>query len=71
LGLLKQVKGQLLPDEKPESVKQWLDYLGTDMYVCALGGRKFAISKSLLTQLGYDVEEFTVEVVKYRRVTLE
>lgn len=43
------------PQDKPESVKKWLDFLGDGKYVCFLGPRKFAISKSLLTYLDYDI----------------
>ena len=59
------------PEEKPDAVKKWLDPLGNSMFVCCLGPRKVAVSKALLTYLEYDVEEFAVEVLKYRAVTEE
>ena len=51
--LLQNVKP---PEEKPESITKWLDSLGDSMFVCFLGPRKFAISKSLLSYLEYDIE---------------
>ena len=57
------------PEEKPDAIKKWLDILGDSMFVCCLGPRKVAVSKTLLVYLGYDVEEFAVEVLKYRTVT--
>ncbi len=48
------------PEEKPESVKKWLDFLGDSMYVVTLGMKKVGISKALLTYLEYDIEEFAV-----------
>jgi len=59
------------PEEKPDAIKKWLDLLGTSMFVCCLGPRKVAVSKTLLTYLDYDVEEFAVETLKYKTVTEE
>jgi hypothetical protein len=56
--MFKQLRSQILLEEKPESVKKFLDSLGDTMFTGALGPFKFAISKSLLTKLGYDPEEF-------------
>ena len=41
------------------------------MFLCYLSPVKFAISKSLLTYLEYDVEEFVIEAVKYRSILFE
>ena len=41
------------------------------MYVCTLGSRKVAVSKSLLTYLEYDVNEFAIEAIKYRAIFQE
>jgi hypothetical protein len=60
-----------MKEEKPESMKKWLDILGDGMYVSGFGPNTVAISKSLLTQLGYDPEEFAVETTKYRKIILE
>ena len=54
------------PPQKPDTVKKWLDYMGDKMFVMFLGPRKQAISKSLLTHLGYDLEELAVEMAKYK-----
>lgn len=63
--LLKSLPGQP-PEEKAESVKKWLDFLGDSMFVCTLGMKRVAISKALLKYLDYDLEEFSVEAIKYR-----
>jgi hypothetical protein len=52
-------------------MKRWLDTLGNSMYISGFGPNTVAISKSLLTQLGYDPEEFAVETTKYRKLILE
>jgi hypothetical protein len=62
------VKVETTQDDKPESVKKWLDILGDGMYLSAFGPNKFAFSRSLLTLLGYDPEEFAVELTKYRKL---
>lgn len=36
------------------------------MFVCTLGMKRVAISKALLKYLDYDLEEFSVEAIKYR-----
>ncbi len=43
------------PKYKPESIKKWLDILGTGMFVVTLGPRKLGISKELLTYLEYNL----------------
>ena len=48
------------PDEKTDSKKKILDSLGDSMFICILSPRKYAISKSLITYLEYDLEEFAV-----------
>lgn len=56
------------PEEKPESVKKWLDHLGDSMFVCTLGMKKVAVSKSLLQYLEYDLNEFAINCIKYRGI---
>jgi hypothetical protein len=41
------------------------------MFICTNGVSKFAISKSLLTYLEYDIEEFAIEAVKYHSIFAE
>lgn len=41
------------------------------MYICTLGSKKVAISKSLLTYLEYDLNEFAIEAIKYRAIFQE
>jgi len=41
------------------------------MYTICLGINKLGISKSLLSYLEYDLEEFCVEAIKYRSISLE
>jgi hypothetical protein len=60
-----------MQEEKPESIKKWLDILGDGMYVSGFGPNKVAFSKALLIQLGYDPEEFAVETIKYRKLMVE
>ena len=59
------------PPDKNEPVKKYLDLLEDKMYVCCLGVRKFAISKSLLLYLEYDLEELAVQTMKYRSLNIE
>ena len=35
------------------------------MFSCVFGSNKIALSKALLTYLDYDLEEFSVEALKY------
>ena len=60
-----------MPEDKPDGVKKWLDFLGDSMYTILMGPRKLVISKSLLTYLEYDIEEFAVEIMKYRFASFE
>jgi hypothetical protein len=70
VGLFSQLESSP-PEEKPESIKKWLDHLGDSMYVCTMGFKKVAISKSLLAYLEYDAEEFAIEAIKYRAIFTE
>lgn len=61
LGALGQIQGaNQTEEEKNDSIKKNLDSLGDEMFVCTLGMRKVAISKTLLTYLEYDIDEFSI-----------
>ena len=64
------MEGVKPPEEKPDSIKKWLDHLGDSMFVLFLGPRKFAIPKALLTYLDYDLEEFAITGTKYRSLLI-
>ena len=59
------------PDEKPDSVLKHIRELGDSLFLGVLGSKRVTISYSLLKYLGYDIEEFGIEITKYRTVVLE
>lgn len=68
------MKSQTMPtaiQEDKESITKYLNECGDDMFMYKFGIYKMAISNSLINYMGYDVDEFATEVVKYRTVLVE
>lgn len=68
---LKTKKMDAIIQEDKESVTKYLNMLGKEMFFIKFGLYKIALSNSLLTYLGYDIDEFCVETVKYRTILFE
>lgn len=68
---LKNKKMDSVVREDKESITKYLHLYGEKMFICKFGLYKMAISNSLLRYLGYDIDEFAVETVKYRTVLFE
>ena len=58
--------GNMGEQEDLSKIPQWLDFQGDGLYTTFFGPNHYAISKRLLETLGYDVEEFAIEAVKFR-----
>lgn len=68
---LKNKKMDSVVREDKESITKYLHLYGEKMFICKFGLYKMAISNSLLRYLGYDIDEFAVETVKYRTVLFD
>lgn len=68
---LKNKKMDAIIQEDKESITKYLNCLGDQKFFCKFGLFKIALSNSLLQYLGYNVDEFCVETIKYRTIMFE
>ena len=71
LSEMKNQKPSAVVKENRDNVTRLLKSMGEDLYILKFGLYKIAISNALIEYMGYDVEEFVVETIKYRTVLCE
>jgi hypothetical protein len=54
-----------------ESVTRFLETLEGEKFICLIALNKLAFSKELLAFLGFDVQEFTLQAVKFQSISHE
>ena len=68
---LKNKKMDAIIQEDKESITKYLNFLGNQKFFCKFGLFKIALSNSLLEFIGYNVDEFCIETIKYRSILFE